>query len=1027
MAQPQSTPDDEAAMLLLRFFGQPVPDTSPGPSSPVVSQTLASQQKRPTFDSGPDPAFPSVLSRSADASQGETSTTASFQKEQDDSHPLLSQVNNDNVAPFANVNLKRKRIATDHAETLETRLEPAISVRSMSIETATSAPRARLDLPHFMGFDNQLYRCICGTTIEPEAGTSIQCESCLAWQHAGCFGLGGNELEGTTYFCELCSDETGKHQPDELYVKYVRHLAETSVPVHVPCLEDTKQPTDEYAKETKRSRFSGSSRGKGRVRQSATLPKPIEADVPEVPATTMLAEPVTVVPPRSQRKKSVLGSRIPKGKPLSVSGPVTQEHPLTDDLQDGALSREPLLVHETKFRILDYIPISDDLISTARLGGHGSTPSHLKHHPLGSKPLVQTSQGPSTNQSDVIGSTTKIRPFVPDSDGSAQLTFTKVVVPDNPMRSSISLSGIVAEHRDTRPSCIAPQYGVFARSELNSGQSIGQLCGEIYSLATYVQEPANQYAVIGLPKPFVQRIGSPFDVVVDARRYGNDLRFVRSSCEANAVLVPLSKPEEEFLTVEISLTRAVRQGEEITLPWAWDDFHLVHELRASPGFARSPTQSDRLAHIGRHLARVFKSCACHDRSTCLISRISELAFNLGPSTSLARDHTQSTCYAVSRNSGISEKRYSWRRSSPDATCETSFVHVELPYHSELFDLDLDLGQPYDLDYHSSGSTALRDDDPDCWGLTTEESSIDDFLKSSPSETEGVWHQDLQSSLSEGFAIPESTARSGIVWNTSSPSDMDVADEIASVSETSTLTEPIWQDDQEDDLSDPRSIGPRPPLVSGTPGGIVFDAAQLPDLVNRKGVLQKMGFDQAFRSSETTTANLESSSIPVDASMLPAGAAQSTSDSELKLDLRAALRPNAKADSTPVAGFDIQDPEEEEKPEIHAKKQRIDLTKFMRLSTPADEQVSVTRTYGDNTPAGTSKGNPAEGSHYSSGGLPSQLSTSAAVSAVPVNTPWWKSSTNDAKDGHQLATVPPVQSSDSPIIDARISPTWDDNT
>jgi hypothetical protein len=994
-------------MLLLRFFGQPVSNTSPGPSSPVESQTIASRQKTPAFDGDTEPAFPPVLSQSANISQRDTPTTASSQKEQDDSHSRLSYLNNDRVTASASVNLKRKLIATDLAETSENRLAPAISDRSIPIETATSAPRARSDLLHFMGYDNQFYRCICGTTIEPEAGTSIQCESCLAWQHAGCFGLGGDELEGTTYFCELCSDETGKHQPDELYVKYIRHLAETSVPVHVPLLEDTKQPTDEYAKETKRSRFTGSSRGKGRVRQSVTLPKPIEVDVPEVPATPLPSEPVTTVPPRTQRKKSVLSSRIPKSKPSSVSGPVTQEHPLIDDVQDGAVLREPTSDLETTSRILDYIPIFDDLITTACSGGQVSTPSHLKYSgipTLRSKPTVQTSQGPSTNRSEVMVSTTKIKPSVSNSDRATQLTFIKAVTPDNPIRSSIGSSGIVAEEHQYRPSCIAPQYGVFARCELTSGQSIGQMCGEIYSLATYVQEPANQYAVIGLPKPFVQRVGSPFDVVVDARRYGNDLRFVRSSCEANAVLVPLSKPEESLI-VEISLTRAVQQGEEITLPWAWDDFHLVHELRGSPAFPRSHSQSDRLAGIGRHLARVFKSCACHDRSTCLLSRISELAVNLEPPTSQStRDRTQSSSHALSRSFSVSQERCGWQRSSPGATRKNSLVHVELLHDLKL--LDLDFNQPYDLDYNSYGYAAIYEDDLDWLNPTTDESSIDDFAKSSSDETEGSWHQDLRSSLSEEFVIHKRTAGSGIVWNTSSPSDMDVADEIASVSETSTLTEPIWQDDQEDDLLDLRSLGLRRHSASEAPGAIGLEAAQLLDLTSTENIREMMGPDQAGSPSQPASLHLRATSTVVHSRILPAANAQEEERSLLKLDPEGVSHPNMKPDGTLIAdpggGF------HGEKPEMHAKKQRIDLTKFMHSGSSVDRHLSGA-TYSSNE---LSTGDPNDERIVRMDSTitrsPSKVCAVAAQSTIPATTPWWKRSDSGADDHRSQAHASPAR-------------------
>ena len=53
--------------------------------------------------------------------------------------------------------------------------------------------------------DDSQIRCICGA--ETDDGFTIQCESCLVWQHASCVGIGKSNIP-EKYFCEICAPPT---------------------------------------------------------------------------------------------------------------------------------------------------------------------------------------------------------------------------------------------------------------------------------------------------------------------------------------------------------------------------------------------------------------------------------------------------------------------------------------------------------------------------------------------------------------------------------------------------------------------------------------------------------------------------------------------------------------------------------------------------------------------------------------------------------------------------------------------------
>lgn len=150
-----------------------------------------------------------------------------------------------------------------------------------------------------------------------------------------------------------------------------------------------------------------------------------------------------------------------------------------------------------------------------------------------------------------------------------------------------------------------PTYAFHTVAPVPSEHYITPFTSTITPTSTYLADPLNSYAHLGLPKPFVHLIGPPLDVALDARLTGNRARFVRSGCRPNAVLRPVlcrragpnaegssnnssssssssncSKKDEETLSFGVFALRDLKANEEVVLGWEWDDGNAIHSLPA---------------------------------------------------------------------------------------------------------------------------------------------------------------------------------------------------------------------------------------------------------------------------------------------------------------------------------------------------------------------------------------------------------------------------------------------------------------
>lgn len=83
---------------------------------------------------------------------------------------------------------------------------------------------------------------------------------------------------------------------------------------------------------------------------------------------------------------------------------------------------------------------------------------------------------------------------------------------------------------------------LYAKTSCAAGHFIAPFYGSVVARASYLSAPSNQYDVLGVPKPGVRALPLPWSVMIDARHFGNEVRFARRS----VVSIPFPPPPPPF-------------------------------------------------------------------------------------------------------------------------------------------------------------------------------------------------------------------------------------------------------------------------------------------------------------------------------------------------------------------------------------------------------------------------------------------------------------------------------------------------
>ncbi|KAF8927643.1 hypothetical protein BGZ58_010249 [Dissophora ornata] len=535
--------------------------------------------------------------------------------------------------------------------------------------------------------DAGIIRCICNFTDDD--GFTIQCERCLVWQHAVCVGIVQSNVPDK-YLCELCSPRpVDRKRANEIQRRRNGTLER----------KREKSPSRRKSSVGRPRKQFGSTSG-GLSEQSAasssapSLPKEngTHQNTAAIGASNGYQSKASSNPVDMNVKKIKSGGgnkQAPQHSNSNTGTPSTHQHHSSSKHKSAGPS--------TNSRVSSVTNEDDDLDMDSDSQEDAQDAYQFEFSPIETnivtskavqelfrQVITQFRQAQSRKRSLSLTSGVKLHELVASNSTAGSNTSTPSI-PESPDLSPSTLgsqppaiqplpnadpSNVASMERESLAKPLmkttvkhilsssrsshspVPQYGLFAESNIGAGRFMLEFKGEVSLKSAYKADPINQYSILATPKPFVL-FHPQLNLVVDARRSGNDARFVRRSCAPNTEVKSIVVPGVQDQTVHLGLFAKVPigKGQEITLDWNWNRDHpalqstKVSMEKAKDSFAKKGLKEIRKAkHLVASTLLAQTDCACENKETCVLHQM----LKDGVSESGAREHDSSTVTKGSR-------------------------------------------------------------------------------------------------------------------------------------------------------------------------------------------------------------------------------------------------------------------------------------------------------------------------------------------------------------------------------------------
>ncbi|KAF5367560.1 hypothetical protein D9758_003644 [Tetrapyrgos nigripes] len=549
-----------------------------------------------------------------------------------------------------------------HARRTNDRDAASRDIDSLSITTHTATPDRDQEMPaagggsqHDRGVDhnadsdvdpesNESIRCICG--VSNDDGWSIGCDGCGRWCHGICFGIDEKDKENLPerWECWVCDPTLVVDRERAVRLQKAKSLSGGTGKVNSNGDGDadvdranSRRRTSPGVERKPRKSSAGMTtveNGHKRRRRSSIMTSPVDrlhalpsshhSDHPPHSANGLITPGnVTVVNGTSGAGEDTI---------VDIDEPWTHAYnDITHDIVPQTETWDKLRRHAGSWRGVTAIsPVTDSQVP--------DTPSQIDY--FQQHPYIATGQ-----QYPPANTPVAVHPLHP------------ILNPNQPTPSNLPPHLL-------RP----PTYALHATSPIPCSSLITPFPSTITSSATYLADPLNAYAHLGMPKPYVHLIGPPLDVALDARVAGGKGRWARSGCRPNAVLRPVvcdvpdaekskrkgkedrdrvdgkerakgrkgkndatnSETDLQTLAFGIFALRDLKADEEVVLGWEWDDGNVIHQLPALLKEEGTFPPADlhqfriQMSNILHTLTSTYTTCACGARSSdCAIKRMAE--------------------------------------------------------------------------------------------------------------------------------------------------------------------------------------------------------------------------------------------------------------------------------------------------------------------------------------------------------------------------------------------------------------------
>ncbi|KAJ1911836.1 SET domain-containing protein 3 [Tieghemiomyces parasiticus] len=405
-------------------------------------------------------------------------------------------------------------------------------------------------------------RCICGFTEDD--GFTIQCDSCLVWQHGVCVDVHPNAIP-SQYYCERCVPRRARSRTSLPDI-----TSKVLSPVSSDTLADGPGDASTTSAPGRANRFVGP--------DESGLAAGLQ-DRRKRPKT-----------PRAASPAGGGGSSQPK---LSLSLPRVSEyvtHHSYDPVKGCRLPDSNSDQHTNVIRLLDQVTTHRHRRTEAARHRSQTSPSSADVDPL----TVDTIAPPGWDTTTTMDAETLRNPLY-----------------------KVSARNLSRPAQDP-----TKRIGLIAESDIPVKRFIAECWGLLLLKSDYIRDLANDYAVLRTPKPFVE-FHPHLDLAVDARTMGGKTRFLRRSCRPNAELrsVTLQGADgDDMVHLALFATVDIPRGAEITVAWSWDCTAAAPLSPASPTGQPPATLSKKQV---RHLYRTFGNlpCACGSIKGCRINAL----------------------------------------------------------------------------------------------------------------------------------------------------------------------------------------------------------------------------------------------------------------------------------------------------------------------------------------------------------------------------------------------------------------------
>ncbi|KXJ92335.1 hypothetical protein Micbo1qcDRAFT_61358 [Microdochium bolleyi] len=393
-----------------------------------------------------------------------------------------------------------------------------------------SAPNSK---PEAVEEEPYTIKCICG--FSDDDGNTIYCETCDSWQHIECY------------------------YPNNIQEAYREDFAHSCVDCKFRLLDHQRA----YEHQSLRQRNVGA----------------------------------TEAPDRSKKRPPSKSHKKKKPADFQLNGQPAQDPSAKAPMENGTSQghRKSKSVHRLSQSVSSKDPKRSPSFGQKQGNPHGHPPSpattppdnfsqefeihnyssgfHDLYKDENDFPIVQTNSFVSLVISNILSLWLRDHDKLKDETGC---DYSDVFNPSSPNVESDQKPPVVEHKKEVLHDTGLPLHWQYLRTSdpVDKDVPLIELNGQIGIQKNYCEDPDNRWAELSSPLPFVF-FHPMLPIYIDTRKEGSQARYVRRSCQPNAILDTFLSGGSEYHFWLVS-DRAIGRDEEITIPW---DFRLPKRAR----------------------------------------------------------------------------------------------------------------------------------------------------------------------------------------------------------------------------------------------------------------------------------------------------------------------------------------------------------------------------------------------------------------------------------------------------------------